>query len=113
MKTSNNTILITGGGSGIGFEMAKLFSHNNKIIITGRDEQRLKTATAALENTSYIVCDVTHEADVSALAQKIENDYPDLNLLINNAGQVFVYDLLEKGINAFEKAQQEMLTNYL
>jgi uncharacterized oxidoreductase len=36
MKTSNNTILITGGGSGIGYEIAKLFSADNKVIITGR-----------------------------------------------------------------------------
>lgn len=113
MKTSNNTILITGGGSGIGFEIAKLASRNNTIIITGRDEQRLKTAVAALENTSYIVCDVTQESDITALVKKIESEYPELNLLINNAGKVSVYDILEKGINAFEKAQEEMLTNYL
>lgn len=113
MKTSNNTILITGGGSGIGFEIAKLFSSNNKIIITGRDEQRLKSAIASLNNASYIVCDITDEKDVTALVQKIESEYPNLNLLVNNAGNVSVYDILEKGINAFEKAREEMLTNYL
>ncbi|MGH2667395.1 SDR family oxidoreductase [Flavobacterium sp.] len=113
MKTHNNTILITGGGSGIGFEIAKLCAANNKVIITGRDEQRLKTAVAGLDNASYIVCDVTKEEDVTTLAQTIENKYPHLNLLINNAGKVSVYNLIEKEINAFEKAQEEMLTNYL
>ena len=45
MKTNNKTVLITGGGSGIGFEIAKLFSQNgSKVIITGRNEDRLKAA---------------------------------------------------------------------
>lgn len=113
MKTTNNTILITGGGSGIGFEMAKLFSGNNRVIITGRDEQRLKNAVSTLNNSSYLVCDVTKEEEVNFLVQKIKNDYPDLNLLINNVGKVAVYNLIEKEVNAFEKAQEEMLTNYL
>ena len=49
MNTTNKTILVTGGGSGIGFQIAKLFSQKgNKVIITGRDEERLKKAAAAL-----------------------------------------------------------------
>jgi uncharacterized oxidoreductase len=113
MKTTNNIILITGGGSGIGFEIAKLFSNNNnQIIITGRNEERLKKAVSQLENTTYIVSDVSKKDDVESLVIKIQNDFPQLNEVVNIAGRAFVYNLAKDG-NAFEKAEEEMLTNYL
>lgn len=113
MKTTDNTILITGGGSGIGFEMAKLFSKNNTVIITGRNENRLKEAATQLENTHYIVSDITKEKDINALAESIKNRFPNLNLLINNAGRAIVHDLTEKEGNAHDKALDEITTNYL
>lgn len=113
MKTTDNTILITGGGSGIGFEMAKLFSKNNTVIITGRDENRLKEAASQLENTHYIVSDITKEKDINSLAKYIETQFPNLNVLINNAGRAIVHDLIEKEGNAHDKALDEITTNYL
>ncbi|MFV5703254.1 SDR family oxidoreductase [Flavobacterium sp. XS2P12] len=113
MKTTDNTILITGGGSGIGFEMAKLFSKNNTVIITGRNENRLKEAASQLENTHYIVCDITKEKDINSLAENIETQFPNLNVLINNAGRAIVHDLTEKEGNAHDKALDEITTNYL
>ncbi|WP_348811352.1 SDR family oxidoreductase [Flavobacterium maritimum] len=113
MKTTDNTILITGGGSGIGFEMAKLFSKNNTVIITGRDENRLKEAASQLENTHYIVSDITKEKDINSLAKYIETQFPNLNILINNAGRAIVHDLIEKEGNAHDKALDEITTNYL
>lgn len=114
MKTNNNTILITGGGSGIGFEIAKLFSQNgNKIIITGRNEERLQKAAASLENTTAIAADITSEEDVNQLVEKVKQDFPELNVLINNAGNASYYNLVAPEVNAYEKASEEMDTNFL
>ncbi|WP_080054970.1 SDR family oxidoreductase [Spirosoma aerolatum] len=113
MKTTQNTVLITGGSAGIGFEIAKLFDQKgNHVIITGRDENRLKKAAAQLQNVTAIVSDVTNEADVNRLVNQLYADFPKLNILINNAGKAFYYQQAAQA-NAFEKAGDEMLTNYL
>ncbi|MEP6949085.1 MAG: SDR family NAD(P)-dependent oxidoreductase [Ginsengibacter sp.] len=113
MNTTNNTVLITGGSAGIGFEIAKLFSATcNKVIITGRDKQKLDNALAQLTNATGIVNDVSKKEDTEALVARVKKDFPDLNIIVNNAGQAHLYDLADSE-NAFEKAQDEMLTNYL
>ncbi|MFV5699769.1 SDR family oxidoreductase [Flavobacterium sp. ZT3R17] len=114
MKTTKNTVLITGGGSGIGFEMAKLFSKNhNKVIIIGRNEERLKQAVSELNNTYYLVADITNEFDTNVLVEKIKEEYPDLNLLVNNAGRAILHHFATENANAFENASEEIATNYL
>jgi uncharacterized oxidoreductase len=113
MKTTQNTVLITGGSAGIGFEIAKLFSQKgNHVIITGRNKERLHKAAASLTNVTAIQCDVTSEADVDSLVSTLNKDFPNLNVLINNAGKAHLYTL-EAGADAFTKAREEMLTNYL
>jgi len=114
MKTTNNTILITGGSAGIGFEMARLFSENgNQVIITGRNPERMAGAIARLKNTSAIVSDVNDAEDVEKLIARLNKDFPTLNVLINNAGTANYYDMTVPDINAFGKASEEILTNYL
>ena len=113
MRTTNKTILIIGGSAGIGFEIAKLLSADNTVIITGRDKARLQQAAAKLKNTTAIVSDIADAADVDALVQKIYLEHPDLDVVINNAGKAFVYDLAGDGVDGYDKAGQEMLTNYL
>jgi len=118
MKTVNNTILITGGSAGIGYELAKLFGANNKVIITGRSAARLAEAVARLADlgikVTAIAGDVSNAADVEALVGRLGREHADLNVVINNAGAAAgVYSLADEGVNAFDKAQQEMLTNYL
>src|ERR1700744_6176088 len=96
MNITNKTVLITGGGSGIGFAIAKtLGEKNNKVIITGRSEGRLKEAVAKLNNASYFVADVTKEDDVNKLVSYLAEKHPNLDVLINNAGQAFMYELSE------------------
>lgn len=113
MNINNNTILITGGTAGIGFETATLFAAaGNKVIITGRDRQRLDKALAALPGATGIVSDVSKQEDVEALVALIKKDFPQLNMVVNNAGHALVYDLTA-GSNAFENAEEEMFTNYL
>ena len=118
MKTVDNTILITGGSAGIGYELAKLFGANNKVIITGRSAARLAEAVARLADlgikVTAIAGDVSNAADVEALVGRLGREHADLNVVINNAGAAAgVYSLADEGVNAFDKAQQEMLTNYL
>lgn len=112
MKTTQNTILVTGGSAGIGFEIARLFSGNNHVIILGRNQERLEKAAAQLTNVTPIAADVSKAADVETLVKTLNADFPNLNVVINNAGSAFLNNLLETD-RTFEKAQEEMLTNYL
>jgi uncharacterized oxidoreductase len=113
MQTSNNTILVTGGSAGIGFEIARQLSRDNQVIILGRNQARLQKAAQQLPNTTAIAGDVSDPKDVDRLVKTLYRDYPRLNIVINNAGKAFVYDLAGEGVNAWEKAGEEMLTNYL
>lgn len=114
MKTINNTVLVSGGSAGIGLEIAKLFSaRGNQVIITGRSEERLEKALRHLPGATAIVCDIASEADTNALVERLQISYPDLNIVINNAGAAHVYSLTSPGIDAWKRAQEEILTNYL
>ena len=113
MKTTGNTILITGGSAGIGFEIAKAFSEKgNNVIITGRNEARLTSAAAKLKNTTGIVSDVADKQDVERLVATLKSDFPAINVVINNAGAASYY-LLDSVDNAYERAEGEIITNYL
>lgn len=113
MKTNGNTILITGGSAGIGFELAKQFSQlGNKVLITGRNEERLKQAANQLENVIPISGDVTSSESTDQLVTQIKEQHPELNMVINNAGYADVYQL-DANANAQPKANREMETNYL
>lgn len=113
MKTTNNTVLVTGGGSGIGFEIARRFqSTGNKVILVGRSETKLKEAAAQLPGTDYLVADVTDRASVANLVVQLTATYPDLNILINNAGKAYKH-FLDQGIDTQALAREEMETNYL
>lgn len=114
MKTKNNTILITGGSAGIGFETAKLLSEEgNKVIITGRDQARLDQAKAQLANVTAIKDDVSKAEEVTALVTILKKDFPELNIVVNNAGRALLYNLANANEDAFTNAADEMLTNYL
>jgi|SRR6218665_1349268 len=113
MNIANKTVLITGGGSGIGFETAKLLSEKgNRILIIGRDGGKLARAAAALNNVSYLAIDITRQNEVDGLHKEILSRFSELSVVINNAAASFVYAHAD-GVNAFDKASQEMLTNYL
>jgi len=87
MKVSGNTILITGGSSGIGFELCKQLSgQDNTIIITGRDKAKLDRAKKELPQLVTIASDVAKSDDIIALYNQVQQQFPKLNLLINNAG---------------------------
>ncbi|RFZ84204.1 SDR family NAD(P)-dependent oxidoreductase [Mucilaginibacter terrenus] len=111
MKITKKTVLVTGGGSGIGYAIAQLLiQKGNKVIISGRNPAKLEKAAKEI-GADYIVSDVTDADSVASLVKNLETDYSDLSVLINNAGVGFVYKLGE-GANAVEKARQEFDTNY-
>lgn len=113
MNTQNNTILVTGGGSGIGLETARKFSElGNTVIIAGRNTEKLNAAASGLKNVSVIGCDLTNESEVDALVETLSSRYPDLNILVNNAGSAHQFSLNENA-NAYDGALKEMEINYL
>ena len=86
MKMSGNTILITGGTSGIGFELARQLSPANTVIITGRDEGRLAAARSKLGNVHTRVGDVSDARVTGEMGRSLTQEFPGLNIVINNAG---------------------------
>lgn len=112
MKTSGNTVFISGGSAGIGLAIAKkLSAAGNKIIINGRNEERLQKALKELDNAVAIQGDLSVETDRIRIAKALKEDYFGVNIIINNAGAAFGY-LLNETTNAHEKAAIEMNTNY-
>ncbi|QSB25352.1 SDR family NAD(P)-dependent oxidoreductase [Flavobacterium sp. CLA17] len=91
MKTYKNTVLITGGSTGIGLELARLLSAlGNKVIITGRDKIELHRISRIHKNIETLYCDLTSEDDVEKMILKIHSKFPQLNVFINNSGQCYL-----------------------
>src|ERR1041385_7900592 len=113
MKKTNNTVFISGGSAGIGLAIAKAFSANgNKVIINGRNRDRLDKALAQFKNASAIQGDLSIERERIRIADELKNNYDDVNIIVNNAGEAYAYSLAT-GDNAFTNASREINTNYL
>lgn len=111
MKMNSNTILITGGTSGIGFELtARLLQLNNTVIITGRYQSKLDLAKKKLPRVYTFQSDVSDPQEISALFEKVISQFPELNFLINNAGIMRKINLHDKEID-LEDISREIETN--
>ncbi|MNK04660.1 putative oxidoreductase [compost metagenome] len=114
MKTTGNTIFISGGSAGIGLAIAKkLSAAGNKIIINGRNQERLQSALKELDNAVTIQGDLSVKADRLKIVEELKTNHPELNIVINNAGAAFMNDLSDGNNNAAEKAYEEINTNYI
>jgi len=87
MQMTGNTILITGGGSGIGLALAKRFAaRGNRVVISGRRAEALAAAKRDTPALDILQGDVSSEAGRVALAEEVVARFPGLNVLVNNAG---------------------------
>lgn len=87
MKITGNTILVTGGGSGIGRALAEAFlALGNEVIIAGRRESLLKQVSEANPGLHYAVLDTSDAASTQRVAEQLIVDYPQLNTVIHCAG---------------------------
>jgi len=113
MKLSGNTVLITGGTSGIGFEFAaQLLKRDNTIIVTGRDESRIEQAKKNLPGIHAFQTDVGDSEAISSLFNAVVEKFPALNVLINNAGIMRKISLLDDG-HRLEDITREIETNLM
>jgi len=113
MKLKNSTVLITGGSSGIGLELAKVLSNKgNKVIICGKSNEKLLAANKQLPQLIIYQCDLSVSAECTDFANKIAKDHPDLNILINNAAIVNKIDFIDDK-NALALAENEYQTNLI
>ena len=109
MDTRKDTILITGGGSGIGKAMAEaLHARGAKVIIAGRRREALEAVAAAHPGMAFETLDVADPADVKSFAARVTAAHPDLNVVINNAGIMVVEDQIALAI-----AEQTVAINLL
>jgi uncharacterized oxidoreductase len=113
MKTTDNTILITGGGSGIGRGLAEAFHRlGNQVIIAGRGQKALEETTRSNPGMNSLVLDVSDAKSIPSFAEKITADYPSLNVLINVAGIMQPENLLDVSAD-LSTAEKTITTNLL
>ncbi|WP_375402985.1 SDR family oxidoreductase [uncultured Sphingomonas sp.] len=107
MNVSGNTILITGGTSGIGLEFAKSFlGLGNTVIVTGRDKSRLDAILAAHPGLRGIVSDAADPAAITRLHEQVVGEFPAMNVLVNNAGIMRIVGLADP--RSLEDVTQEI-----
>src|SRR6478672_5189883 len=87
MKLGSHAVLVTGGASGIGLALATRFLNaGSDVMICGRREDKLREAQAAHPTLRTRVCDVASDADREALIRSVASEFPDFDVLVNNAG---------------------------
>ena len=95
MNLSGNTILITGGTSGIGLELAtRLRQMGNTVIVTGKDPRKIEEAHEKLSGIYSFQSDVSDPEAIPLLYDAVIGAFPALNILINNAGIMRKINLL-------------------
>jgi uncharacterized oxidoreductase len=113
MKTTGNTLLITGGGSGIGRGLAEAFqAFGNQVIIAGRRKQALDETTAENLGMTSLTLDIEDPANIRSFAVQMATRYPALNVLINNAGIMRLENLQAQPYNLAD-AESTIATNLL
>jgi uncharacterized oxidoreductase len=111
MNISGNTILITGGGSGIGRGLAEAFhAKGNQVVIAGRRKKLLDETAAANSGMKAAVLDIETADAIRTFAEKLKKDYPALNVVIHNAG-IMKPESLKDG--AVADAEAMVATNLL
>ncbi len=107
MNLTKNTILITGGSSGIGLELVKQLTNlDNTVLITGRSADKLAKAKKLYPQIHTFQSDVSDPDEIAKLFKKVTTDFPELNVLINNAGIMKSLNLHSAGNNLKDLTQE-------
>jgi len=94
MDLKNSTILITGGTSGIGLELVKqLIQQGSTIIVTGRKQEALNDTKRRFPQVHVFQSDVSDPQDIERLYKEVTQQFPDLNMIVNNAGEMRLIDV--------------------
>jgi uncharacterized oxidoreductase len=112
MRQTGNTILVTGGGSGIGAALAQRFHDlGNTVIVAGRREDALRAAAAGRANMHALALDIESAAGVADFARRVLAAHPALNVLVNNAG-IMRFEPLDRARDLAD-AEATIATNLL
>lgn len=112
MKTSGNTILITGGSGGIGRALAqRLHDLGNEVIVAGRRREALEETIAGRDGMHAMTVDVENAEDLRRFASEVVTQHPKLNVLVNNAGIMRYEDATAK--RDLNDAEETVVTNLL
>jgi uncharacterized oxidoreductase len=110
MKMNANTVLVTGGASGIGLAIAARFlAAGSQVLVCGRREDKLREAKLRHPQLQTFVCDLSREAGRRQLAQWATSGFPHLNAVVNNAGIQHRIGL-DRG-ETWSEAEQEIAIN--
>lgn len=113
MQVTGNTILITGGGSGIGRGLAEAFHANgNQVIISGRRQAALDAVVAANPGMAAFTVDMADKASIAALAAEVIAAFPALNGVIHNAG-IMIDEDISGAPGYLDSAEDTIATNLL
>jgi uncharacterized oxidoreductase len=103
MQISGNTILVTGGNSGLGRRFAEEFAkRGNTVIITGRKQETIDEVVAGTPGITGYVLDVANAQAIADFAAKVTAEHPGLNVVINNAGIMVAEDLKAQDLGVAE-----------
>jgi uncharacterized oxidoreductase len=111
MDLKNSTILITGGTSGIGLTFAKqLIELGATVIVTGRKPEALNETKKQFPAIHTFQSDVSRPEDIEQLYKAVTSQFPDLNIIINNAGLMRLIDLQDTSLD-LDNINREVATN--
>lgn len=111
MKLSGHTVLITGGSSGIGLALSQRFlAEGNRVLIAGRDAKKLEAIRHAHPTLGTFCTDLSTGQGLQALVNFIKQEYPGLNILVNNAAVQYNYLFTEEP-DPLAKIDYEITTN--
>ena len=114
MNITGNTILITGGNSGIGHALAEaLHARGNQVVISGRNEKTLRETVEANPGMKFLRADLSDAQGTRAFADAVKAGFPDLNVLILNAGIMQQENVRENPEAALAIAENTIATNLL